>query len=265
MKLLLFFALLTAAPGLPKLFRETYSFLPAQSGAITPDGTGVYVCRTEVANAEYNEFLFYMKRDAPETVASLLPDTAQWKNPKYCSLCEPFAVHYHTHSAYLPYPVVNVSPEAAEAYCAWLTEFNNSRGLFANSEFEVVYRLPRRDEWMLAARGGKADARYAWESARKASKDKAPANYLLESDAAASITSASDLTVTAPAISYVPNGYNLYNMSGNVAELLANGEGVAGGSWRDPQSATAIDAIEPYDGPAPTVGFRVVAEVRKRQ
>ena len=265
MKFLLFLAMLTAAPSLPKLFRETYSFIPARQGASSTDGTGVYFCRTEVTNAEYNEFLFYMKRDAPDAYASVLPDSTQWNNSKYCAFCEPLKTHYHAHPAYLPYPVVNVSREAAEAYCAWLTEFNNARGLFAKSEFEVVYRLPRHDEWMLAARGGKADAQFAWESARKTGKGSEMGNYDTGTPAEALGEANDYATFTAPAVSYAPNGYKLYNMSGNVAELLANGEGVAGGSWRSPQSATAIDAIEPYDGPAPTVGFRVVAEVRKRQ
>lgn len=265
MKLLFFFMLLAATPDLPKLFRESYAFVPAQPGATTTDGTGVYMGRREVTNAEYAEFLFHMKRNAPDAVAGLLPDSAQWKNKQLCDFCEPFATHYHVHPAYQVYPVVNVSREAAEAYCTWLTEFNNSQGLFANTEFEVVYRLPTHEEWMLAARGGKDGVRFAWESCRKQVKDKAPGNFRPEIDSTATDAGNSDMTITSPAMSYLPNGYGLYNMSGNAAELLANGEGVAGGSWNSPQSATAIDAIEPYEGPAPTIGFRVLAEVRKRR
>ena len=35
---------------------------------------------------------------------------------------EPMTTHYHSHPAYDQYPVVNITPAAATAYCEWLTD-----------------------------------------------------------------------------------------------------------------------------------------------
>jgi formylglycine-generating enzyme required for sulfatase activity len=63
--------------------------------------------------------------------------------------------------------------------------------------------------------------------------------------------------------SHYPNNYGLYNMSGNVAEMVYE-RGVAyGGSYLDPGYDIRIDSEKPYDGPSPLIGFRVIA-VRKK-
>ena len=59
-----------------------------------------------------------------------------------------------------------------------------------------------------------------------------------------------------------PNNLGLYNMCGNVAEMVAE-RGVAfGGSFLDPGYDIRIDSETRYDAPSPKVGFRVIA-VRK--
>ena len=63
--------------------------------------------------------------------------------------------------------------------------------------------------------------------------------------------------------SHRPNNYGLYNMSGNVAEMVYE-RGIAyGGSYLDPGYDIRIDSEKPYDAPSPLIGFRVIA-VRKR-
>ena len=62
--------------------------------------------------------------------------------------------------------------------------------------------------------------------------------------------------------SHHPNGLGLFNMCGNVAEMVYE-RGVAyGGSYLDPGYDIRIDSEKPYNGPSPLVGFRVIA-VRK--
>jgi formylglycine-generating enzyme required for sulfatase activity len=67
--------------------------------------------------------------------------------------------------------------------------------------------------------------------------------------------------ITAPVKSYWPNGYGLYNVNGNVAEMIADKEIVAGGSWNDPGYDVRNESVKPYKGAARNVGFRIVATV----
>ena len=63
--------------------------------------------------------------------------------------------------------------------------------------------------------------------------------------------------------SLYPNPYGLYNMSGNMAEMVYE-RGVAyGGSYRDPGYDIRIDSEKPYDAPSPLIGFRVIAVKKK--
>jgi formylglycine-generating enzyme required for sulfatase activity len=60
---------------------------------------------------------------------------------------------------------------------------------------------------------------------------------------------------------YFPNGVGLYDVVGNVAEMI-NEEGKAcGGSWNDPPKASTIHSVKLYRQPDDTIGFRVFLEV----
>ena len=65
--------------------------------------------------------------------------------------------------------------------------------------------------------------------------------------------------VTAPSISYWPNELGVYNMNGNVAELVSDKEIVVGGDWRSPGYDIRNESARAYKGASTTVGFRVVA------
>ena len=83
------------------------------------------------------------------------------------------------------HPVVNVSWYGAMAYAKW-----------------VGKRLPTQAEWEKAARGGLVGQKYPWGNSIDSSK----ANYS---------RNVGDMT---PVGSYPPNGYNLYDITGNVWE-----------------------------------------------
>ncbi|WP_435838588.1 formylglycine-generating enzyme family protein [Streptomyces achromogenes] len=115
------------------------------------------------------------------------------------------------------HPVVHVSHHDALAYCAWA-------GL----------RLPTEDEWEYAARGGLQGARYPWGD------DFTPGGREMCNTWRGHFPHRSDRpggsTGTMPVTAYEPNGFGLYNTSGNVWEWVQDTHGtgervIRGGSY----------------------------------
>lgn len=102
------------------------------------------------------------------------------------------------------HPVVHVSWHDATAYAQW------SGG-----------RLPREHEWEHAARGGLGDVPFPWGDEEPDDENCQPCNIWQGSFPHVN-TCADGHAATAPAISFAPNGYGLYNMVGNVWEWTAD-------------------------------------------
>lgn len=82
-----------------------------------------YMDETEVSNVDWLEYLYWIKRNFPkdaEYYYNALPDTLVWRRP--LSYNEPWVNNYLRHPAYQDYPVVGVTWEQANAYCAWRTD-----------------------------------------------------------------------------------------------------------------------------------------------
>ncbi|MCD0487530.1 SUMF1/EgtB/PvdO family nonheme iron enzyme [Pedobacter sp. MC2016-14] len=82
-----------------------------------------YMDETEVSNTNWLEYLNWIRNTYPgdqEYYYNELPDTLVWRQP--LSYNEPYVDNYLRHPAYQDYPVVGVTWEQAQRYCAWRTD-----------------------------------------------------------------------------------------------------------------------------------------------
>lgn len=146
----------------------------------------------------------------------IYPDTTVWIKDFAYSYNEPMHNDYFWHQAYGDYPVVGVSWEQAKAFCAWRTLYKNAYIKKRKGRDQInSFRLPTEAEWEYAARGGLQSATYPWGGPyAKNEKNCFLANFKPNRGDYA----ADGALYTMEAKSYDSNGYNLYNMAGNVAE-----------------------------------------------
>jgi len=221
----------------------------------------VFISKTEVSNHQYNEFLVYeFLRNHNDVVEASKRNPELWNEPNQHN--QPFVEYYSSHPAYQSYPVVNISYEGAINFCKWLTQLNNT-----NSDIKVTYRLPTKAEWIAAAQAGDPNAEYPWEGSDLTNKkDQARCNYKRGHSESMGVAGQlnDNADITAPVTSYWPNELGIYNMSGNVAEMIQGNERTMGGDWSHAAEYLKIngsDANADTPAPAPTIGFRYVMVV----
>ena len=148
-------------------------------------------------------------------IINIYPDTTAWINDFENSYNEPYTRLYFSHGGYTDYPVVGVSWEQANAFCAWRTDFLR-RSLGKEGIYIEPYRLPTEAEWEFAARAGVSDNQYPWEGDLTLSEDKGcfyanfkpqEGNYTKDGH-----------VISSKVGTFAPNDFGLYDMAGNVSE-----------------------------------------------
>ncbi len=272
----------------------------------------LYANKYEVTNEEYRIFLKYLMDNDYEN---------QFQEAAYdFSECDDMAVAmreaYHVYpidveiktsnlqktrffekSQYKNYPTLDISFDGANMYCKWLTDVYNAQ---EDREYQkVVFRLPTRQEWTMAAlgysdfqswvfeentieaitqEGGKKKEHYdlaetdclypwairAWEyrntvfnkfrcllaNVRTPQVVTCPAGTLGDG-----------FRVTSPVGTYFANEMGLFDVIGNVAEMIDEKAKAMGGSWNHSPEESTIHSVMNYDMRSTDVGFRVFMEV----
>jgi formylglycine-generating enzyme required for sulfatase activity len=241
----------------------------------TPPGTvffkdNLYIDETEANNQQWLDYMYWYKNkfgSSSEQYLQTLPDTTVWLD-SLRPFNKPFAKYYLKHKVYRDYPVVGISHEQALAYCNWRTdrvnefiyikkekvdweEFKTNRDNFDVPEY-VKYRLPTKIEWEEFANVPLS------KKGVKAQNKGLPTANLISAEEEKNI--GPNVTVTAPTSAYYPNDLGIYNLKGNIAELVKEKGICKGGHWNMKVSDLEIDKDYSFDGPNATTGFRCVAE-----
>ena len=212
-----------------------------------------YMDRYEVTNREYAAFLNAVGK-IRDTDGRMIIDLES----RYCRI-KHVDGKYQAQHGYEHHPVLTVSWRGADAYAKW-------RGK----------RLPTEAEWEKAARGGIEGKEYPWGD----TASHAYANY-------EGIDGIDRWLFTAPIGSFEPNGYGLYDMSGNAGEWCADWYDsdaykpthlrlpeksdlgprrvIRGGSWATdaPYLRCAFRSASPPSWTHGTIGFRCAMDVSK--
>ncbi|PZD78715.1 gliding motility lipoprotein GldK [Mesonia sp. K7] len=236
-----------------------------------------YLDIEEAARAQGNRSDF-IKEDQ----VAVYPDTTVWIKDFHYSYNVPMHNDYFWHSAYDEYPVVGVSWKQAKAFCDWRTLLHNGYKTEKGQHRVNMYRLPIEAEWEYAARGGLESGTFPW-GGPYAMNDRACflANFKpLRGDYAAD-----QALYTVEADAYEANNFNLYNMSGNVAEWVDSSYDASsyefyssmnpnvndknnkrkvtrGGSWKDVEYYLQVSTrdYEYSDSARSYIGFRTVQD-----
>jgi len=232
-----------------------------------------HISKFEVTNQEYTEFLEAIEKVGNKEFYELVRiDTSKWMNR--VPYPDRFMEHYHKHSAYSDYPVVNISHEGAKAYCDWLsTKVSNS----LPEGQKVSFRLPTKEEWLRASRGDNHGYSYAWgddgaynsngirkcnfkETEKEEVKNSSRYTNRRKKTVVVGTMKRlkSNVSVTKPVESFEANPFGLYNLNGNVAEMIKENNIALGGSWADLEEDVTLESELEYKGASPFVGFRPV-------
>lgn len=228
----------------------------------------LYAAETEVTNGQYELFLQdLLKNKDFDQIAQCRIHPVDWQAllPEHLRKTPLDQVFKNGNPSGPGNPVQNISHEAAQRYCAWITQVYNTST--EKKKFKkVLFRLPSESEWETAAEGGRKGDQFPWGSQFfRNSKGCYLGNYQSVERCKDCPSQDGDNIdggiFSVLANSYFPNDIGLYCVSGNVAEMIQEYGICKGGSWQDPPQMAYINLQKTYTQPSPSLGFRVFMEV----
>ena len=230
-----------------------------------------YISKYEVSNSDYKKYLTYLvQTEQVKLYLQSIPDTNLW-----LKINAPYVSNYFSYPNYSNYPLVGITYENAVGYCRWLSEEYNSNK--KRKHKKVLFRLPTDEEWKYAANGGDNNKIYSWDFPYLIDRKKGyMCNFLRLGDNVIAYDDtlktygvkylkypdpADKAAIPGPIRNYSPNQFGIYNMCGNVAEMVQE-KGIAkGGSYSDPGYDVRIASIKKYTSSSVQIGFRVAMEI----
>lgn len=141
-------------------------------------------------------------KDRSAKVAGTVAGAPWWRAVRGADWAHPFGPHSDL-AELAGHPVVHVSWNDAAAYAAWAGK-----------------RLPTEAEWEKACRGGAVQTRFPWGDELMPGGEHMM--NVWQGDFPRRNTGEDGYLATAPADSFPPNGFGLYNTTGNVWEWVAD-------------------------------------------
>ncbi len=225
-------------------------------------GENLFVDDTEITNNEYRQFLDDLKTQGKtDLYQKYYPDTTVWR---ISESNEVFVKLYFPHPAFDNYPVVGVSYEAAVYFCEWRTDYYNKN--LKNNIALIKFRLPSKAEWESMAKSNQEKAELAggWQQSTDSKSGNKKFNYYLFNYKTSDTEYFKDgFLYTSPVKSYAASSNKVFDLAGNVEEMVQE-QGIAkGGSWYQDESFIKISKDDTYIKPTAWIGFRCVAQFEK--
>lgn len=260
----------------------------------------LFIDRTEVAVVHWQEYIHYLQRDSSANfVNTQLPDTTVFNRVCHIAPIDPedclSMMYFYSEPVFRFAPIVGVSYEQAQNYCAWrsaaATETYRQKN--PNSKVRFLYRLPTEQEWEEAAQLAYKlpDYPYGYKNLYVQPEKidmkslKTMYNFLPEEEKAIEEKLllyqkygkqlAFNLNDPNYGIPFLPrqalewiylrqpvkSDLLPYHMIGNVAEMVAEKYISKGGSWLNSLSEAKIKTRFRYERSESWLGFRCVCEV----
>jgi len=259
----------------------------------------MYADISEITNHGYREFMYWQIRiygEDSEEVRERLPDTTVWQELPFENN---YSVHYFKDMAHDDYPVVGISLSQAKKYAKWRSDrvaelflvnnknikpiyedctlenhFTIQRYLEGDFEWIVkrvnykfpIYKIPNEEEWNKLAAidsefefGIKKKTRFNKKAYKKRKHYFNTKEYFFSKDNTNKLKSKELISLTTPHSWFSKKINGLFDVYGNVSEMIDKPFISKGGSWLNDLSEIKPDADFLFKKPNCFTGFRCVA------
>jgi formylglycine-generating enzyme required for sulfatase activity len=255
---------------------------------------GFFLKKTEVTIKEYKLFLTDLLANGKASEYEIAKPKLDniWKDPKD-KTNRAFLEMYFKKPKFENYPVVCISPEGMEMYCKWLEGKIENYYKRSNEKFKISVNLPQIDQWKYVATEGRRTHKYGtangklkehwWLGLGKnwtANFIETQGKFVANDDSLAvedtgkkkdgpnAVRRVTKNQFTAYAKTYPSVMNDVYNMSGNVSEVVTYSVDAKstkyrsiGGNWNSTADFLKVEAEDEFNGslqPSPYIGFRPV-------